>query len=97
MPASDDVYGSCVDAAAVITAHGVGVSDGTDLSSRDVDYYLRNKWKLSIDSKTVSSSPIIFKYRITSDIPQYNSPKLFAPTMIPGFFHSTQAIRDTKS
>jgi hypothetical protein len=85
----------------------IGVSEPDFLTTWDVDRYLRDKWKLAIDSHTVRiqprglmaapHSPSIFENALGSNTASKESSNLMAPTMIPGFTHAAQAVWDAQA
>jgi hypothetical protein len=80
-----------------------GVSETDFLTTWDVDRYLRNKWKLAIDSNTVRiqtrglmAAPHADN-ALGANTASEEISTLMAPTMIPGFTHAAQAVWDAQA
>ena len=78
------------------------------LNTWNVERYLRDKWRLGVDSITIRTPPRALKAHLdhfssVNEVPQsafHDSPENlipFAPTMIPGFAHSEQSLLDAQS
>jgi hypothetical protein len=81
-----------------------GMAETEFLTTWDVDRYLRNKWKLAIDSHTIrirtrglTAAPHSFDNALGSNTLSEEISHLMAPTMIPGFTHATQAVWDAQA
>jgi hypothetical protein len=80
-----------------------GVVETDFLTTWDVDRYLRNKWKLAIDSNTIRiqtrglmAAPHSDN-SLGSNTASEEISTLMAPTMIPGFTHAAQAVWDAQA
>ncbi|KAE9378235.1 hypothetical protein N431DRAFT_541763 [Stipitochalara longipes BDJ] len=79
-----------------------GGSEEEYLSTWDVERYLRNKWRLSLDSnwvtlqpRTLLANPVDIDSTLKSGI--YDKYELFAPTVVPGFSQPKQVVWDASS
>jgi len=77
----------------------MGGSESDYLTTWDVERYLRNKWRLSLDSNWVKIQPLaLLAVQDSSDIREiYDKYELFAPTVVPGFEQRKRVVWDVRS
>jgi len=80
----------------------LGGSEEEYLSTWDVELYLRNKWRLSLDSNWVKLQPLNLLAKpggmdSTLESGIYDKYELLAPTVVPGFPHTKPAVWDVSN
>jgi hypothetical protein len=78
----------------------MGGSEEEYLSTWDVERYLRNKWRLSLDSNWVKLQPMLAAQdglQSTTVHGIYDKYELLAPTVVPGFSQPKQVVWDVSS